>query len=48
MRKPTAYSDAHIIGPEAGTLIAEVVLAMEFGGFNGGRYRPHLPCAPDA
>jgi dihydrolipoamide dehydrogenase len=23
---------AHIIGPEAGTLIAEVVLAMEFGG----------------
>jgi dihydrolipoamide dehydrogenase len=23
---------AHIIGPEAGTLISEIVIAMEFGG----------------
>ncbi len=36
----------HIIGPDAGTLIAEAAIAMEFRrGLRG--HRPHLPRPPD-
>ena len=37
----------HVIRPVASELIAEGVMAMEFGA-SSERHRPHLPCAPDA
>ena len=40
--RPTACSGVHIIGPDAGTMIAEAALAMEFGASRRG-HRPHLP-----
>ena len=36
----------HIIGAEAGTMIAEAALAMEFARLGRG-YRPRLPCPSD-
>jgi len=41
-RERPACSAAHIIGPDAGTLIAEIAIAMEFGASLRG-YRAHLP-----
>ena len=38
---------AHMLGPDAGTLIAEIALAIEFGASRRGR-GPHLPRPPDA
>ena len=35
---------AHIIGPDAGTLIAEIAMAIEFGASRRG-HRPHQPRA---
>ena len=36
----------HIVGSDAGNMIAEAAVAMEFGAV-GGRHRPHLPRPPD-
>ena len=37
----------HIVGADAGNMIAEAAVAMEFGGV-GRRHRAHLPRASDA
>ena len=36
----------HIVGPDAGNMIAEAAVAMEFGAVGRG-HRPHLPRASD-